>query len=288
MSSYTIIGGDLRNVELAKQLVEDKNEVNIYGVTQDKLPKFLLPKQPIEDSVKNADFVIAPLVFSTDDENINTPLYNDKIRIEYVLDMLTSKNVLILGKVSTKVKEYLEQKDISYVDILKREEMTILNAIPTAEGAIQVAMENSQITLHESNCLVLGFGRIGKVLCKMLHGLGANVYAEARKKEDLAWIMAYGYNGLHLSDLGQNVSNMDIIFNTIPSLVLDYDILKTLKKDVLIVDLASKPHGVDFEAAKKLGLVAKLALALPGKVAPKTSSKFMKQTIYNIQKEREV
>ena len=288
MASYTIIGGDLRNIELAKQLIKDENEVNIYGVDTDMLPNYLFTKQPMEDSIKNSNFVVAPLVFSDDDENINTPLYKHKIKIKDVLEGLTSENVLILGKISTKVKEYLGTKKISYVNILKREEMAIVNAIPTAEGAIQLAMENSKITLHGSNCLVLGFGRIGKVLCKMLYGLGANVYAEARKKEDLAWIMAYGYNGLDLKNLGQNVSNMDVIFNTIPSLVLDYDILKTLKEDVLIIDLASKPHGVDFEVAKTLDLNVKLALSLPGKVAPKTSAKFMKQAIYNIKSEMEV
>lgn len=288
MSSYTIIGGDLRNVELAKKLVEDKNEVNIYGFSKDMLPSDLITNESLEDSIKNSKLVIAPLVFSKDDENINTPLYDKHIKITDVVDKITSESILILGKLSTKVKEYLESENISYVDILKREEMAILNAIPTAEGAIEVAMKGLPITLHGSNALILGFGRIGKVLAKMLLGLGANVYVEARKRSDLAWIEAYGYKSIDLKNLRQSVSNMDVVFNTIPSLVLDYTILRELKRDVLVVDLASKPHGVDFDTANKLGINVELALGLPGKVAPKTSANFIKQTIYNIQKEMEV
>ena len=74
------------------------------------------------------------------------------------------------------------------IDIMKCEELAVLNSISTAEGAIQIAMEETNHTLHDSNILILGFGRIGKVLAKMLNAIGANVYCEARKNEDLAWI----------------------------------------------------------------------------------------------------
>ena len=66
-------------------------------------------------------------------------------------------------------------------------------------------MEETQRTLHGSNVLVMGFGRIGKVLAKMLDGIGAKVYCEARKNEDISWIKAYGYNPIHLNDLDENV-----------------------------------------------------------------------------------
>lgn len=80
---------------------------------------------------------------------------------------------------------------VNVIDILKKEELAVLNSIPTAEGAIEVAMKNSEITLHNSRVLILGFGRIGKVLAKMLHGIGAKVYVEARKEEDFSWILNY-------------------------------------------------------------------------------------------------
>ena len=81
-------------------------------------------------------------------------------------------------------------------------------------------MEQTLKTIHGSNILVMGFGRIGKILAKMLHGIGANVYCEARKDSDIAWIEAYGYKKIHLRNLKENVDKFDIIINTIPSMIL--------------------------------------------------------------------
>jgi dipicolinate synthase subunit A len=128
----------------------------------------------------------------------------------------------------------------------------------------------------------LGFGRIGKILARMLLGIGANVTVEARKYQDLAWIKSYGYNGVHLNQLEKVIGNYDVIFNTIPSVILDTEILSKIKKDCLVIDLASKPGGVDFEMARDMGLKVIWALSLPGKVAPNTAGNIIKDTIFNI------
>ena len=109
--------------------------------------------------------------------------------------------------------------------------------------------------------------------------MGANVFCEARKMEDLAWITTYGYNKIPLKNLSENLSKFDIIFNTIPNIILDAEKLKLIKKSTLIIDLASKPGGVEQEAAKDLGLKMVWALAIPGKIAPKSAAKIIKQTI---------
>ena len=154
-----------------------------------------------------------------------------------------------------------------------------MNAIPTAEGAIQIAMEKSIKTLHNSNALVLGFGRIGKILSKMLNGIGANVFCEARKNSDLAKIKSYRYNEIDLVNLKTYLNKFDYIFNTIPHIILDKEELDIIKKDCIIIDLASYPGGVNFEYAEKIGLNASLELGLPGKVAPKTAAKYIKEII---------
>jgi dipicolinate synthase subunit A len=160
--------------------------------------------------------------------------------------------------------------------------MAILNAIPTAEGAIQIAMEELPITLHNSNVLILGYGRIGKILAKMLHGIGANVYVEARKYADIAWIKSYCYKPVMLNEISQIIGDMNLVVNTIPSLILNCELLNKLNKDCLVIDLASKPGGVDFDKAKEFGIKAIWALSLPGKVAPVTAAEFIKNTVYNI------
>ena len=130
--------------------------------------------------------------------------------------------------------------------------------------------------------MVLGFGRVGKILCNKLKKIGAEVYCEARKEEDLAWIKAYGYKPIKLEEIKENICKMDIIFNTVPAMMLDKNKLILMNKETLIIDLASFPGGVDFESAKKLNIKAILALGLPGKVAPDTASEYIKKYIYRI------
>ena len=143
-------------------------------------------------------------------------------------------------------------------------------------------MEEMPITLHSSNVLILGFGRIGKILAKMVHGLGAKVYVEARKCEGIAWIESYGYNSIHINDIYDYLNRFDLIFNTIPHIVLDTRELEKIRKDCLLIDLASKPGGINFQKAKELGRKSIWALSLPGKVAPVTAAKFIKSTVLNI------
>ena len=156
------------------------------------------------------------------------------------------------------------------------------NTIPTAEGAIEIAISETPVTIHGSKCLVLGYGKIGKILTKDLYGMGAITYAAARKYADLAMIEGHGYEPLQMSTLKGRINEFDIIFNTVPALILDDEVLSKVQKDALIIDLASKPGGVDFEAAKKYGLRVIWALSLPGKVAPITSGAIIKDTIMNI------
>ena len=143
-------------------------------------------------------------------------------------------------------------------------------------------MEELPVTLHNSNVFVMGFGRIGKILAKMLHGIGAKVHVEARKFSDLAWIESYGYKPIHLNDMYEYLDRFDIIFNTIPYIILDTPELEKIKKDCLLIDLASKPGGINFQKANELGRKSIWALSLPGKVAPATAAKFIKSTIQNI------
>lgn len=178
-----------------------------------------------------------------------------------------------------------EDNGVKVIDILKREELSVLNAVSTAEGAIKIAIEETSKNLHGSNILVLGFGRIGKVLSHMLSGIGARVACEARKCSDLAWIKAYGYDSIPLTELKENLNKFDVIINTIPYMVLDRETLGEVRKETLVIDLASNPGGVDKMAIKEKQIKFVWALSLPGKIAPVTSAEFIKETLYNVVKE---
>ena len=215
---------------------------------------------------------------------MNTPFSEKKVPLAEFLDAIQGK-ILIAGSIKAEVSELAQSKNIQVMDIIKREELAVLNAISTAEGAIQIAISETPKNLHGNHVLVLGFGRIGKVLSKMLDGIGAKVACEARKTTDLAWIKAYGYEPINLIELKENLNRFDIIINTIPYTLLDREMLQQVKKDALIIDLASNPGGVDREAVRELKIKFNWALSLPGKVSPVTSAEFMKETLYHMFKE---
>ena len=272
----SIIGGDNRIIKFAQMMKKDGFNISIFGLENSIQIESFEICNSIEEVTSKSNIIISAIPLSKDGEKINTPYSDKKILIKDLLEFLPGKT-FIAGK----IPEIL-RKNIECFDILDIEEYAILNAIPTAEGAIQIAMEEYPKTISGSNILILGFGRIGKILSKMLQGIGANVYCEARKNEDLAYISAYGYTPIHLDVLDDYLSKFDIIFNNIPTMILDTNRLKYVKKDVLIIDLASNPGGVNFEYAKENDIKTIWALGLPGKVAPISSAEYIKKIVYNI------
>lgn len=287
--TISIIGGDLRIVKLIELLSNDDFLVYTYGIenAEELIERSNVKKcASIAELVGSSEIVIGPLPMTNDSENLSAPFSDEKILIDELVSEMANKNKTFLaGKISEELEKKLEQNNIKHIDLLKREELVVLNTIATAEGTIQLAMENTARTIHGSNILIMGFGRVGKVLAKMLDGIGAKVSCEARKNSDIAWIKAYGYNPIHLSELDGELGNYDLIINTIPFQILDERRLQLVKKNCTILDLSSNPGGVDRSAARKLGLKLIWALSLPGKVAPITSAEFIKETLYHILKE---
>ena len=307
--NFFIIGGDKRNLFLAEKLSKDGENVKIFGfdrikdeffannnikkITNEKELLTELEKREIQAKSKglekgtidiseektfdnnlerdkqNKKIIIGPIPYSTDGKTLYAPFCNKKLDI----NLLKDKKV-IAGKIPEKVA------DIKSIDILKNEYFTIRNTVPTAEGAIAKAIELTDINIDKANIMVLGFGRVGKTLCYKLKNLGANVYAEARKERDLAWIDVFGYNAIPLEKINENICKMDIIFNTIPELILDKSKLILMNEKTLIIDLASKPGGTDFESANKMGIKAILYSGIPGKIASEYEAELIKEVIY--------
>ena len=289
VNKIAILGGDLRIVKLAEMLTKENFLIKTYALEKAENLKNISGISfcsSIEETIKETDLVIGPIPLSNNNLQINTPFSEKKILLDELLKHLKNK-IFLAGNVKEEYKKEAEKQNVQIIDVLKREELVVLNTIATAEGAIQIAMEETDYTLHGSNILVLGFGRVGKTVAYMLKGIGANVYVEARKQEDMAWIKIYGYQAILLNEMQENLEKFDIIINTIPSIILKEKELSKLKKECLVIDLASYPGGIEQEAAKKLGIKTIWALALPGKVAPVTSAKFIKDTIFHITKEIE-
>ena len=287
-TSFSIIGGDLRTIKLAKMLANEGNKIYTYGLEKAEELKDnsnIIFTEKISRAIpKDVEVVIGPIPFTSNGININAPFGEKEISIREMIHYLEGK-ILIAGSISPEIYDMANDDYIEIIDIMKREELAVLNTISTAEGAIEIAISNTNKIIHGSEVLILGFGRIGKVLARKMAGLSAKVTCAARKDEDLAWIRAYGHKETNINALGENLSQYDIILNTVPHLVLNKERLQYVKKDALLIDLASNPGGIDKKEARELNLKLVWALALPGKVAPVTTAEFIKDTIYNILKE---
>ena len=284
---FAIIGGDLRIVKLVEMLAKEENQIYVYGLEKSedlKNKQNIIPCDTIKKTVQDAEIVIGPFPFSSNGNTVNAPFSDKEITIRELMHVINAK-VLIAGGITPEVYDMANDEYIEIIDIMKREELAVLNTIATAEGTIQIAIENTNKILHGSEVLILGFGRIGKVLARKLAGLAVKVTCAARKDEDLAWIQAYGHKATNINSIGQNLSQFDIIINTVPHMILTEERLANVKQECLLIDLASNPGGIDKKAVKDRNLKFVWALSLPGKVAPTTSAEFIKDTIYNIIKE---
>ena len=156
------------------------------------------------------------------------------------------------------------------------------NGAITAEGALQIAMRHRLRTLRGSDVLVIGYGGIGKPLSAMLKSLGADVSVAVRREEQLWILKGEGYRPILSKDLLQFAGEYDVIFNTAPQLLLTRPVLEQMSPGVLIVDLASRPGGVDWKTAREMELKAIHALALPGQLTPVSGAIAIQHAIYQI------
>lgn len=230
--------------------------------------------------------MILPLP-AADGTVLHSPLSQFHPSLRQVFDALAPGQLVLAGMADPGLKALAQEHGVCLLDYFTREELAVANAVPTAEGAIQIAMEQLPITLHGAQVLVLGFGRIGQATALRLAALGAEVTVAARRWEALAWAKAVGCKGVLLSQLTESPCPFQLVVNTVPALVLGREVLKALPAGCLILDLASKPGGVDRTAAQELGLPVIHALSLPGKVAPVTAAAILQTTIYHMLQELE-
>ena len=277
-ASFGIIGGDKRQLYLAKSIQNDGYTVYICGFEL-SCDTNGLTEIRLEEILNKADYIILPLPCTRDNETIFSP-YSDKDILvnDSFVNSLKDKTVYG-GCMQLLTNQCNLWEKIKYFDYYKEEELAISNAIPTAEGAVSLAIENHNGILNDSKCLITGYGRIGKVLSKILLSFGANVDIAARKKEDYALIRALGAKSVKYQKINKTY---DIIFNTVPTMVIEKDILKHQNADTVIIELASLPGGIDRKFALLNGIKIIDAQSLPGKVAPKATAEFTKETIYNL------
>lgn len=269
------IGGDLRQTYLAKLLSENGFNVITYRLTKSELFN-LNTTDDIDYAMNFSQLIITPIPFSKDKKHITDHIPDEnKLTSEEFLLHLKSTHCLTGGNLSKEAIEVCDKNNIPCLDLMKIEEIAMFNAIATAEGAIAEAVMKSLGNLHGSKSLVLGYGKTGKVIASKLKALNTDVTVGARSKIALAEAYVHGCDILALDMLKNKISEFDYIFNTIPFVVLPKELLSVLPPQTTIIDIASLPGGIDYEAAKELNINAHLCLGIPGKYAPSASAEIL-------------
>ncbi|MCI8329194.1 MAG: dipicolinate synthase [Oscillibacter sp.] len=269
--TFGVIGGDRRQAELSRLLAGEGHCVRTYG-----LDRWKPVGTDTLDHAAAADVVILPLPLCKGDGVLNCE--EGAVPTADLFRRFRPRQRILAGQVRPQQRREAEEMGLTVEDYFLREELAVANAAATAEGAVQTAMEHLDRTLLGMECLVVGFGRIGKLLSHRLQGLGARVTATARKPEDLAWIRAYGYQAAETGSLDGCLSAFGAVFNTVPSLVLTGPLKAQLPQECLLIDLASV-RGIE---AGPDGPEVLWARSLPGQLTPQSAAAAIRDAVHYI------
>jgi dipicolinate synthase subunit A len=275
------IGGDARQLEIIRIFLELDAQVILIGFDNLQNAFSGITKESLaKEALERVDALILPAVGTDDSGNVESIFSTEELLLtETHIASLPKHAKIYTGMAKPYLKKLCANQRIELVELFDRDDVAIYNSIPTAEGALMLAIQNTDITIHGSNCMVLGFGRTGFTMARTLQGLGAHVKVGVRRPEHFARAWEMGFSPFYTKDLYEHVANIDLLFNTIPTMIVTAQVITNIPHRALIIDLASKPGGTDFRFAEKRGIKAMLAPSLPGMVAPKTAGRIMANTL---------
>lgn len=278
--SVAVLGGDRRLGEVIARLVGLGARVRMAGVAREERNRDALAAGSADEACAGAAVLVLPVQGVSEDGTVFTEPGVPLIRLTpAALGGMAAGARVFTGIAGPYLRSLCQSSGVPLTEFREADEFAIANSIPSAEGAIQMAMEAAPITIFGSRSLVLGFGRTGRSLAFLLGGLHARVSVAARWEPDLAWARASGHRAVPLAELAEAAADAELIFNTIPAPVLTRAVLSRCQRGTVIVDIATAPGGTDWQAAREHGLKAQLAPGLPGKVAPVTAGRIIADTI---------
>lgn len=252
-----IIGGDARFEQLARLLSERGEAVGLYG----------------KEACPWANAVGAQAMSHADKIVLNCPP-KAEVKLEDVLEMASdAAQVITCGPGDPGVD------DVRLVDLWKDEALLLKNAQLTAEGAVASAMRASPRALAGMDCMVVGWGRIGRSLTELLVALGVKVTVASRAASGRNRAVERGAEAADTGDIAAALPGRKLIYNTAPAMVLDASALAHVDLDAMLIDLASPPYGIDLRAAWNRGLRAWREPGLPGRYCPQSAAKAILEAI---------
>ena len=284
-----IIGGDARQYYLSLTLADKGFSVSAYAIPEigggDAAlngDSGITVHSVLESALFGVKTVILPFPLSPDGITLNCaeeekPSLKDVFSA--IADVCGSETRVLAGAVKERSRDIAASFGIEITDYGAMEEIALENAVPTAEGAVETAMNHLNVTIRGSAFSVIGYGRCGSELARLLKAMGAEVFGIARSDKDRAKMRNDGVKSADFDGLIQAVNNSDIVFNTVPFNVFDCHTLSLLKPETVIIELASAPGGVNRECAARYGVRVIHAPSLPGKYAPKSAAEIIARAI---------
>jgi dipicolinate synthase subunit A len=264
-----VVGGDQREIEIVRLMLAEGLEVRAIGLPPGAAG-VLGRRQAgsVAEAVNGAGAIVCPIPGLGVDDSIYAPQWPKKLYVTpQDLAVCARPGAVVMGTASPSFKAMVGTAGLALHEYETDDELMILRSRAIAEGAVRIAIERTDVTLHRTKIYLLGFGRVSVTLCEVLLGLGADLTVVARNPAQLARAWEMGAEPLHIQDLPESISEARVIFNTIPVRVLDEPLLARTAQDALIIDLSAPPGGVDHERASALGRNAVWARGL-GSRAP--------------------
>lgn len=235
--SLLLAGGGLRQMYAAAALAR---KYTVYAAGLDAMPEHVLPADALTGQ---ADALVLPMPVTRDGVHLNVPPEAETVSLPDLLKRVKPDGIVTGGRMTDAERETAERAGFAVRDYARDEAFILRNAVPTAEGAIAIAMQNLPVTLHGTKCLILGGGRVSAALQTRLSALHADVTVSARSAKDRARAASIGLKTVPLSALSGVIADYTLIINTIPAMILSAALLAEIRPDALTIDLASKPGG---------------------------------------------
>ncbi len=286
--TFSVIGGDRRQVIMIKKLLERGHRVKVFAINA---PLNNISGAELfsstEKTISGCDMLLLPLPVSRDGVNINLTSSSQPIQINDIIKACSKNQDIVIfgGLIPSEMIEAAENLNVDIIDYYKSEELQQKNALPSAEGAIMIAMENIDRVIEGMNVLISGYGRIGKILANKLNALGACVSVAARRDEVLCEIAMSGLTPVKITsveDMVEATRSCEVIFNTVPKQIFTKQIIDKMENDPIYIEIASAPGGIDIPYARSNGMQIIFAPSLPGKYAPASAGEYIYETVKDI------
>ncbi|CDQ19695.1 dipicolinate synthase subunit A [Halobacillus karajensis] len=282
-----VIGGDARQIELIRRLNEWGATVYLAGFDQlNESFREAINLDFDSHQVEKLDAVILPVPGTDHEGKIEGIFSNQLIHLTEEWLKKTPEHCQVLtGIANDHLRKLAAGANRRLIPLMDRDDVATYNSIPTVEGTLMLVIQHTDFTIHGSKVIVLGLGRVGMTLARTFHHLGAKVFVGVRSSKSAARVFEMGLTPIDMNHLENVDMACDILLNTVPHPVVDASIIKQLPSHAMILDLASKPGGTDFQYADNRGIKALLAPGLPGIVAPKTAGRIIADVVSRLVQE---